>query len=302
MIEERMTLKQFRLLDAIVRHNSFTLAANEMSLSQPAISLQVKTMERVIGSRLFEKANNRVYLTDVGQIVLETAHTVLRDLGKMNDRLDCLTGEVIGSLDIAVVTSAKYFLPSFLGEFLQLYPSVTPSLTVTNRETMLEALSGDRHDLYIMGQVPRSLKVQSSTFLENILEVMASPRHPLCQKRDISLEALAQERFLVREKGSGTRKAVGKVFSGENIYIKPYMELGDTGAIKNAVMANLGIAVLSRHSVSVEHDAGKIAVLDSRDFPLYRHWYAVHPRENSLSMVAATFLDFLMTKQGVKPR
>jgi len=299
MIAYRMTVKQFRLLDAIVRHNSFSLAANEMLLSQPAISLQVKTMERIIGAPLFEKSNSQVYLTDVGQIVLDTARTVLHDLKKMNNALDELTGEVAGSLDIAVVTSAKYFLPSFLGEFLQTYPKVTPSLTVTNQTSMLEALSKDRHNLYIMGQIPKRIKMQSRPFLENILEVVTSPEHPLAQKENVSLMDLAKERFLVREKGSGTRKAVGKVFSEENIYIKPYMELGDTGAIKNAVMANLGIAVLSRHAIEIEHDIGKIAILDVQDFPLHGHWYAVYPREKSLSLVTKTFLDFLMTKQTI---
>jgi DNA-binding transcriptional LysR family regulator len=149
-----------------------------------------------------------------------------------------------------------------------------------------------------MGQIPKRIKMQSRPFLENILEVVASPKHPLSQQKDISLKDLSKERFLVREKGSGTRKAVGKVFSEDNIYIKPYMELGDTGAIKNAVMANLGIAVLSRHAIKIEHDIGKIAILNAQDFPLYRHWYAVYPREKSLSLVTKTFLDFLMTKQG----
>ena len=297
MANPAITLKQLKLLDAIVRHNSFSLAAKEMYLSQPAVSLQIKSLEETIGQPLFEKINKQIRLTEVGKIVLDTAHSVHRHIEKMHAGLDYLTGEVIGSLDIAVVTSAKYFLPSFLGEFLQLYPKVIPRLTVTNQATMLNALSQDRHNLYIMGQIPKSLKVKSRPFLENILEVVASPLHPLCQKKKVSLAQLAKERFLVREIGSGTRKATNKIFSSQNITIKPYMELGDTGAIKNAVMANLGIAVLSRHSIKLELETGGIAILDATDFPLHRHWYAIYPNEKSLSIVTKTFLDFLMTKE-----
>ena len=293
-----ITLKQLRLLDAIARHNSFTLAANEMFLSQPAVSQQIKNLEEDVGLPLFEKANKQIFLTDVGKIVLETAHLVQHQVEQMHSSIEYLKGDIAGSLDIAVVTSAKYFLPGFLGEFLQLYPKVTPRLTVTNRATILEALSKKRHNLYITGQIPKSLKVEAQPFLENIIEVVASPEHPLCKQKNITLAQLAKERFLVREKGSGTRKAIHTLFTSKSLTIKPYMELGDTGAIKNAVMANLGIAVLSRHSIKLEHETGRIAILDAAGFPLHRHWYAIYPSKKSLSIVTRTFLDFLMSKKA----
>ena len=293
-----ITLKQLRLLEAIARHNSFTLAANEMYLSQPAVSQQIKSLEEEIGLPLFDKANKQIFLTDVGKIVLETARSVQHQVEQMHSSIEYLKGDIIGSLDIAVVTSAKYFLPRFLGEFLQLYPKVTPRLTVTNRATILDALAKKKHNLYITGQIPKSLKVQAQPFLENILEVVASPDHPLCKEKNISLARLAKERFLVREKGSGTRKAINRVFAGEKLSITPYMELGDTGAIKNAVMANLGISVLSRHSLQSELQTGSITILRAKNFPLHRHWYAIYPSEKSLSIVTRTFLDFLMTKEA----
>ena len=141
------------------------------------------------------------------------------------------------------------------------------------------------------------MRVQAHPFLENILEVVASSEHPLCAKKNISLHDLVNERFLVREKGSGTRKAIDRVFAGENLTIRPYMELGDTGAIKSAVIANLGISVLSRHSLREELQTGSIKILNASGFPLHRHWYAIYPSEKSLSVVTKTFLDFLMNKK-----
>ena len=293
---DQITLKQFKLLKAIVRHNSFTLAGKEMYLSQPAVSLQIKGLEEAIGDPLFIKANKRITLTDIGHIVLETAHKMHHEMEHMAAEIGYIKGEVVGALDIAVVTSAKYFLPSFLGEFLQLYPNVTPSLTVTNRANILNALAENRHNLYIMGKIPKNLKMTARPFLENFLDVVAAPSHPLCQKSNISLATLAKERFLAREKGSGTQKATNDLFASKNMKIKPYMELGETGAIKNAVMANLGIAVLSRHSIQLEYETGRIAILNAKDFPLHRHWYAIYPDEKSLSIVSKTFLDFLITK------
>ena len=291
-----ITLKQLKLFDALARHNSFSLAASEVNLSQPAVSLQIRNLEDSIGLPLYERQNKQIYLTAVGKIVLDTARSVQSRMEQMHADIEYLKGDIRGPLDIAVVTSAKYFLPQFLSEFLQLYPNVTPSLAVINRESILQSLAENKYNLYIMGRVAKSLKVQARPFLENILEVVASPQHPLCQKKNIPLSDLVKERFLVREKGSGTRKAINRVFAGEKLAISPYMELGDTGAIKNAVMANLGIAVLSRHSLQGELQTGSITILNAKDFPLHRHWYAIYPSEKNLSIVTRTFLDFLMTK------
>ena len=295
---ETITLKQLKLFDAIARHNNFSAAANEASLSQPAVSLQIKKLEETIGLPLYEKYNKQIRLTAVGKIVLETSRSVQSRMEQMYADIDYLKGDIRGPLNIAVVTSAKYFLPQFLSEFLALYPNVTPSMAVINRETILQSLAENKYNLYIMGRVAKNLKVQARPFLENILEVVASPQHPLCQQKNITLAELVKERFLVREKGSGTRKAIDRLFAGEKLTITPYMELGDTGAIKNAVMANLGISVLSRHSLQGELQTGSITVLNAKDFPLHRHWYAIYPSEKSLSIVTRTFLDFLMTKEA----
>ncbi len=294
-----ITFRQLKLFDAIARHNNFSLAANEVNLSQPAVSIQIKKLEETIGLPLYEKLNKQIHLTAAGKILLETSRSVQFRLEQMHAEIDYLKGDIRGPLNIAVVTSAKYFLPRFLSEFLQLYPNVTPSMAVVNRETILKSLAENTYNLYIAGRVAKRLRVQAHPFLENILEVVASPRHPLCDKSDITLADLVKERFLVREKGSGTRKAIDRLFAGEHLAIRPYMELGDTGAIKNAVMANLGISVLSRHSLHEELQTGSIKILKARGFPLHRHWYAIYPSEKSLSIVTKTFLDFLMAKNAV---
>ena len=296
---EIITLRQLKLFEAIARHHNFSRAANEVHLSQPAVSLQIKKLEEAIGLPLYEKLNKRIHLTDAGKILLETSHSVQSRLEQMQGDIEYLKGDIRGPLDIAVVTSAKYFLPQFLSEFLQIFPHVTPSMAVVNRQTILQSLSENKYNFYIAGRVSQKLRVQAKPFLQNILEVVASPLHPLCDQRDITLAQLVEERFLVREKGSGTRKAVNRLFARENLLIDPYMELGDTGAIKNAVMANLGISVLSRHSLHEELQTGSLKVLECRDFPLHRHWYAIYPSEKSLSIVTKTFLEFLMTKSAV---
>ncbi len=274
-------MRQLKLFDAIARHNNFSLAASEVNLSQPAVSLQIKKLEETVGLPLYEKLNKQIHLTAAGKILLETSRSVQSRLEQMHAEIDYLKGDIRGPLNIAVVTSAKYFLPHFLSEFLQLYPNVTPSMAVVNRETILKSLAENTYNLYIAGRVAKRLRVQAHPFLENILEVVASPHHPLCAKSDITLADLVNERFLVREKGSGTRKAIDRLFAGENLVIRPYMELGDTGAIKNAVMANLGISVLSRHSLHEELQTGSIKILKARGFPLHRHWYAIYPSEKA---------------------
>ena len=290
---DTITLKKLKLLEAVSRLGSFTLAAREVHLSQPAVSVQLKALEEAAGLELIEKSNRRLQLTGAGQVVLQAAHDITGRLDQMKADIEGLKGDVVGPLNIAVVSSAKYFLPHFLGQFVRKYPDVKPRLTVTNRASLLEAVADNRHDLYVMGQMPDDLDVVAHTFLDNILEVIAPPQHALVSHKNISLERIVKERFLVREPGSGTRKAIDRVFAGHKLAISPYMELGSSGAIKNGVMAGLGIAVLSRHSLQLELDAKRVSILDVEGFPLRRRWYAVHPRHKRLSFTAKTFLEHL---------
>ena len=289
-----VTLKQLKLLKAIDTCKSFTRAAKAENISQSAVSQQMKLLEECIGAPLWEKVNKRIDLTPTGTLVLQAAQDVLARLDHLEGEIEALRGKVGGPLDIAVVTSAKVFLPHYLGEFVRAHPLVKPRLTVTNRASVLAALEENRHDLYIMGQVPAELHVEARPFLDNILEVVAAPDHPLCGKRNIPLSRIAEERFLVREQGSGTRIAVDRLFAEHHLQITPFMELGNGEAIKNGVMAGLGIAVLSRHSLPMELKTGSIEILDAQAFPLRRRWYVVFPRGKRLSVAAETFMEHLL--------
>jgi len=184
-------------------------------------------------------------------------------------------------------------LPHLLGSFVRCYPKAEPRLKITNRANVLSSLAANESDLYVMGQPPEELPVIEYPFLENVLVVVARPDHPLAGETSITLERIAEERFVGRETGSGTRKAVEQMFAEKNLKIAPYIELASAEAIKQGVIGGLGIAVLSLHSLHFELDAGALVILDVTGFPLRRRWYAVHRKGKRLSRAAQTFLTYL---------
>lgn len=287
------TLQQLRLFEAVARHKSYTRAAEEVHLTQPAVSIQVKRLEEHVGMPLFEHLDKQMHLTVAGRELYDACRDVLQRLGDLDAALDNLKSEVAGPISLCVVSSAKYFLPYLLGSFVRRYPKVEPRLQVTNRARLLARLSANEDDLYIMGQVPEELPVEEHPFLENVLVVVAHPSHPLVKKKKITLEQLAKERFVGREAGSGTRKAVEEMFQERGLKVAPYIELSSNEAIKHGVLAGLGIAVLSQPSVRLELAAGELVVLDVQGFPLRRRWYAVHRKGKRLSRAAQTFLEYL---------
>jgi LysR family transcriptional regulator, low CO2-responsive transcriptional regulator len=289
-----LTLQQLRLFEAVARHRSFTRAAEELFLTQPAVSIQVKRLEEGVGLPLFEQVGKRIFLTSAGEEMYGAAREILGRLKGLEGAMDDLHGKVKGPLRIAVVTTAKYFMPHLLGTFLREHAEVEPSLTVTNRARVLERLAANLDDLTIMGRTPESLDVEMAAFLENPLVPVASPDHPLAEERGIPLERLARERFLIREKGSGTRYALDRLLAERGLEIRPYMELGSGEAIKQGVMAGIGVSVLSMHSLRLEQAAGLLKVLDVEGFPLVRQWYCVYPKGKRLSNTARTFLSFLL--------
>ena len=291
------TLQQLRLFEAVARNKSFTRAAEEVHLSQPAVSIQVKRLEENVGLALFEQVGKRISLTEAGSELYDASKDVLGRLLELDDSIDSLRGEVAGSLHVTAVTSAKYFLPHLLGAFQRRYPDLEPKLMVANRASLLERVADNEDDLYVMGHVPPDIDVEEYPFLENIIVIVASPDHPLAKKRKITLEQLSKERFLVRESGSGNRKVVEEYFQEHGYAINPYMELGSAEAIKQGVMAGLGISALSLHNLRLEMAAGQIVVLKVEGFPLRRKWNVVHRKGKRLSPAAQEFIEFLQ-KEG----
>ncbi|HEA26190.1 MAG TPA: LysR family transcriptional regulator [Ectothiorhodospiraceae bacterium] len=290
------TLQQLRLFEAVARHKSFTRAAEESNLSQPAVSIQVKRLEENVGLPLFEHVGKRISLTEAGRELYGASKDVLGRLAELDVAIDSLSGEVAGTLRVTAVTSAKYFLPHLLGAFIRRYPDVEPKLMVANRASLLERVADNEDDLYVMGHVPEELDVAEYPFLENVISIVASPDHPLANKRKISLKQLTEERFLVRERGSGNRKVVEEFFEKKGLAINPYMELGSAEAIKQGVMAGLGISALSLHNLRLEIAAGQIVVLKVEGFPLRRSWNVIHRNGKNLSPAAESFVEFLQAE------
>lgn len=287
------TFRQLEVFEAIARLGSFTRAANELFLSQPTVSMQIKKLTDIVGLPLFEHIGKRIYLTDAGKALQATCNTIFDQLNGFEMLVADMQGLKQGQLRLAVVTTAKYFAPRLLGPFCKLYPGIDVSLEVSNREHLLERLAANRDDLYILGQPPEKFDVVYEPFLNNPLVVLAPKDHALVGKKKISLQRLVQEPFIMRESGSGTRIAVERLFKAHNLTLNVRMELGSNEAIKQAIVGGLGISILSRHTLTLDAATGNLAVLDVRHFPIERQWYAVFPSGKQPSIVANTFLDYL---------
>lgn len=290
------TFQQLKLFEAVSRLGSYTRAAEELFLTQPAVSIQIKRLEAQVGLPLFEQVGKKCFPTAAGKMVYEASLDILDRADTLKNSIEELQGTVKGNLQMSVVTTAKYFLPRLLGTFLQQYSEVEPKLKFTNRARVIERLMNNEDDFVIMGQIPDDDNLEAYPFLNNILGIVAPADHPLANKKNITIEELARQRFLNREIGSGTRYVFDQLLKEHGVQIEPYMELGSSEALKQAVMAGLGITILSLHSVQLERDVNKLTVLDVEGFPLKRRWYAVHLKGRKLSLVARTFLDYILTE------
>lgn len=293
------TLHQFKVFEATARHGSFTRAAEELYLTQPTVSMQVKQLTKSLGLPLFEQVGKRLYLTDAGRELYSTCQDIFDKLEQLEMRVADFKGMKQGRLRLAVITTAKYFVPRLLGPFCQRYPGIDVSLIVTNHERAIDRLANNQDDLYVMSQLPEHIDIQAHPFLDNPLVVMAPKNHPLARERKISLERLAKEPFIMRESGSGTRKAVQDLLEHHEIEVRVRLELGSNEAIKQAIAGGLGLSVLSCHTLTPEGDTGELTILDVEGFPIERQWYVVHLGSKQLSVVASTFLDYLKAEATV---
>ena len=287
------TLRQLEVFEAIARLGSFTRAAEELHLTQPTVSMQIKKLTDAVGMPLFEQVGKKVYLTEAGRALQNFSREIFDQFSHFEMLLADLKGLKQGRLRLGVITTAKYFIPRLLGAFCRKYPGIDVAMKVSNRERILERLHNNEDDLYILGQPPEEIDVIAEPFLDNPLIVLAPVDHPLAREKNITLQRLAEEPFLVREAGSGTRIATEQLFARHNLKIRVRMELGSNEAIKQAVIGGLGISVLSRHTLPMDVTTEQIALLDVQGFPIERHWCAVYPRGKQLSVVAHTFIDYL---------
>lgn len=291
---KQATLHQLKVFEAAARNGSFTRAAEELFLTQPTVSMQVKQLTKAVGLPLFEQVGKRLYLTQAGQELFATCREIFERISLFEMTVADLKGMKQGKLRLAVITTAKYFIPRLLGTFCQLYPGIDIALQVTNHSGIVERLKENLDDLYVMSQLPEHLDISYQPFLENPMVVLAPINHPLAQEKNIPLQRLSGEPFILREPGSGTRTAMQKLFDEHGVSLKVKLELGSNEAIKQAIAGGLGISVLSRHTITSEGYPSQLAILDVEHFPIRRYWYMVYPAGKQLSVVARTYFDYLL--------
>lgn len=288
------TLHQLKVFEATARHGSFTRAAEELYLTQPTVSIQVKQLTKAVGLPLFEQIGKRLYLTQAGQKLLDTCQQVFEGLDQFEMAVADIKGMKQGQLKIAVITTAKYFVPRLLGPFCQRYPGIDISLKVTNHQHIQERMVNNEDDLYIISQPLEQPDLTVHPFLDNPLVVLAPKDHPLVGRQNIPIQTLDGESFIMREPGSGTRQAIQSLFEEHEVTVRVRLELGSNEAIKHAIAGGLGISVLSLHTIISEGTAGEFAILDVEHFPIERQWYISHLAGKQLSVVANTFLSYMM--------
>ena len=288
-----LTLRQLSIFEAAARHLSFTRAAEELHLTQPAVSMQIRQLEESAGLPLFEQVGKRMFLTEAGQEMERYARSVLATLEEASQVFDEMRGLERGTLHIAVASTANYFVPQLLAEFCRRYPGVQVSLDVTNREGLLHALSDNDTDLVVMGKPPETMDLVATIFMENPLVAIAPPAHPLAGQRKIPLQRLQEETFLIREKGSGTRSATERFFVEHGLSLSSTMEMSSSESIKQGVEAGLGLGLLSLHTLEMELALKRLVILDVNELPIVRNWYIMHRTGKRLSAVAQGFRDFV---------
>lgn len=292
------TLRQLQVFETIVRLGSFTRAAEELFLTQPTVSMQIKKLAGVVGLPLFEQVGRNVKPTEVGLELFEACRDIFKTLSNLEMKISDLKGIKRGRLRLAAITNAKYFAPEVLGQFSAMYPGIEVALKVTNRDRIIERMRNNEDDLYIMGQAPpEDIEVESFPFAPNPLVVLAPKDHPLVGQKNITLARIAKEPFILREPGSGTRDATLRVFNSLGLRPQVRMELGSNEAIIHGIIGGLGISVLSLHTLTLEGTKGPIAILDVEGFPILRQWFMVYPKGKELSLVAKAFMEFAMGLQ-----
>lgn len=299
MPEIHATFRQLRTFEAVARLRSVSRAAEELHVSQPTVSKQIRQLSEAVGLPLLEQIGKRLYLTDAGRLLHETSLAWLDTWDNFEQSVAQLKGLQQGRLRICAVTTTKYFMPRVLGPFCRQYPGIDIHMEEINRDRLLQRLRDNEDDLYVMGVPPEDQDIESEPLLENPLVLIGPADHPLATQTRTPFEALANEVFIVREQGSGTRMTMERIFEERGVPLNVRMELGSNEAIKQAVAGGLGLAVISRSTLSFGPRPGELVEFDVEGFPIPRHWYLVRPKGKKLSPAAATFLDFLRTHRSL---
>jgi len=289
----RATLRQLQIFAAVARNKNFTRAAEELFLTQSSVSSQIKQLTDFIGQPLIEQIGKKITITHVGERLVQLYEELNDDWRTFEDDLANLASPSEGVINVAGVNTCQYFFPRVLGSFYNSYSDIYVSLKLFNRQQVLERIANNSDDLYIMGFIPEDLELKAVHFVDNPLVVVAHPDHPLAQKKDIPLIELANERFIEREPGSGTRGEIDRYFEEQNITLTSQIELGSNEAIKQGIIGGLGISIVSLYAVALELQLGMLTTLDVQGFPRLRKWSIAYPAGKVITPVIRTFIDFL---------
>jgi DNA-binding transcriptional LysR family regulator len=286
------TLPQISVFEAVARLGSYTKAAEELYMAQPTVSVQMKKLAETVGLPLVEQIGKRVHLTEAGRAVHAASNNLFATLADLETQLANIRGMTTGRLQLAVSTTGKYFAPRVLAEFVKLHPGVEVSLQIHNRSTLLERMAQNLDDLYIFASPPGDSDVVTQTILPNPMVPYAAADHPLARETNIPFARFAEEPFLMREAGSGTRMVAREIFAEHDLEPKVRMELSTNEAIKQAIIAGLGVSIMSRYTLGLDVAHEQLTVLDVEGFPVERSWVFAYPVGKQLPVLAQGFMDF----------
>lgn len=293
-----VTLRQLQIFEAVARHEHFTRAAEELHLTQPSVSIQMRQLSEAVGLPLFEQFGRRVRLTDVGRELYLTCREMNDAWTRFEATCSDYKGVRRGRLKMAMVTTAKYIIPRMLGPFCEHYPGIDVEMSLLNRDQVLDRLNDNLDELYVMSMPPADSNLEVVPFLPNPLVVVAPTSFHSAESAALSLADLRAERFIMREDGSGTRMAVNEYLERHRLSLSVRMTLGSNEAIKQAVAGGMGLSILSRHVLGHAPGQEGLKELAVKDFPLERAWYVLFRKERRLSLIAKTFLEYLLSESG----
>ena len=293
----RITLRQLRVFNEVCDLRSYSRAAEEMSLTQPAVSLQIRQLEELIGQPLFDYVGKKLYMTEAAEALQLASRDIFGRLENLDMQLSDMQGSLQGQLKLAVESSAKYFVPHLFAAFKRQHPEVNLQLTVVNRAQAVRRLSDNRDDLVIMSMVPQDMGLEFLPFLNNPIIAVAPADHPLCHQGPLHLQDLVPYTLVIREPGSGTRLACEEYFKEKRVHFNQTLEVASTESQRECAIAGLGVALLTRHAVNLELATGLLRELPVDELPLYRSWCAVQAKAKRLSPVAHAFLGFIRSER-----
>lgn len=294
----RLTFRQLQVFMAVYEQQGFSKAGEQLGLTQPAVSSQIKQLEEALSQPLFEYIGRKLYTTPMADELALHVENIFNELRHLQTSIADKTGQVAGELQIAGVNTSQYIVPYILPKFLQQHPQIKVSVRVINRAEALQSLQENRDDLIIMGMVPDNKPLASLPFLDNELIPVLPPSHPLLQQSKVSTQDFLDSHLLMREPGSGSRLALETHIQQQRLQCRPFMHLGSNDAVKHAVLAGLGVAVLPKLSVLAELKLGALTTLDLEGFPLRRSWCVVYPKGKHPTPVMKAFIEHI--QQNVK--